>query len=486
MALDTLITGDNLDAAGNVKVSLPNTPANVGAIRLQSENDAGTITGVPYLRPPETSSDYRLRVGTDTLLFTDSFNATTQNTSLWSYAFVTLTASQPGAGTVNFGTVQGTASTHGAYMRTFQYFPIIGTAPLAVEVKSGIFTAPLVANEVCLFGLGLPAAAGTAPADGIWFQITTAGVTGVMVYNNTTTQTGTLIPYSDVTTGTIYNWAIVVGEHEIEFWRNDILLGELSLPVGQGQPFLSTALPLFLQKFCSGSVSNTATMRVSDVTCTLMDVQSVRAWSHQMAIEGQSIYNGQNGGTMGTTQATGTITTGSSPIAPTGAAGSNTAANVTGLGGWGSINAAAGAATDFIATSFQNPAGTINITGRNLVITGVAISTMNGGAAVATTSTTLLWSIAFGHTAVSLATTETASFATGTTHAPRRVQLGFQTAPTATPIGGVYSPDLVREFQVPIVVRPGEFLATIMKIAVGTATASQTIVFNVMFTGYFE
>jgi hypothetical protein len=156
------------------------------------------------------------------------------------------------------------------------------------------------------------------------------------------------------------------------------------------------------------------------------------------------------------------------------------------LGGWGAINAAAGAATDFIGTSYQNPAGTINITGRNLLIRGVKITAINTGAAVATTPTTLLWTLAFGHTAVSLATTETASFATATTHAPRRVQLGFMSAEVATPIGGLYSGDVSFNFDSPIVVRPGEFLATMMKIVVGTATASQTITYNVVFDGSFE
>ena len=32
-------------------------PAGVGGVRLFSENDAGTVTGTPYLKSPETSSD---------------------------------------------------------------------------------------------------------------------------------------------------------------------------------------------------------------------------------------------------------------------------------------------------------------------------------------------------------------------------------------------------------------------------------------------
>ena len=69
MALDVTLIGGPVDANTNVKVALPNTPAQVGSVRLMSENDSGTVTGTPYLRSPETSSDYRLRVGVDTLFF---------------------------------------------------------------------------------------------------------------------------------------------------------------------------------------------------------------------------------------------------------------------------------------------------------------------------------------------------------------------------------------------------------------------------------
>jgi hypothetical protein len=486
MALDTNIVGSNLDAGSNVKVALTNTPAYVGSVRMFSENDPGDVTGSPTLKSPETSQDYRLRVGIDTVLFGDTFNASAQNTHNWSYTFNTLTASQPGAGTVNFGTVQGTASGHGAFIRSYQHFPLIGTAPLACEVTFGQFTAALVTNELFAAGLGLPSAAGTLPTDGVYYQLTSAGLIGVIAYNGTTTQTGTLKNIGDITVGSLFKSVIVVGESDVEFWLDDNLLGTLTSPNANGQPYQTPNLPAFIQKFCTGTVSNTNTMRVSDITVSMLDIQYPRPVAVMAAVEGQMGYVGQNGGTMGTTQAVGTITTGSTPLLPTSAAGSNTAANVTGLGGWGAINAAIGAATDFIATSFQNPAGGINQTPRNLIVHGIRISTINTGAAVATTATTLLWSVAFGHTAVSLQTGETASFANNTTHAPRRVQLGFQSAAVGAAVGAKYSDDIFLPLTTPIVVRPGEFIATIMKIVVGTATASQTITFNVMFDSYFD
>ncbi|MFN7611026.1 MAG: hypothetical protein ACK5QX_08840, partial [bacterium] len=58
----------DVDASGRALVRLPDatTPADVGGVRLFSENDAGDVTGEAYLYSPETDEDYRLRVAQDT------------------------------------------------------------------------------------------------------------------------------------------------------------------------------------------------------------------------------------------------------------------------------------------------------------------------------------------------------------------------------------------------------------------------------------
>jgi len=116
----------------------------------------------------------------------------------------------------------------------------------------------------------------------------------------------------------------------------------------------------------------------------------------------------------------------------------------------------------------------VNVQGRRLVIRGVQLSAVNTGAAVATTATTIQFSLAFGHTAVSLATAEGA-----TTKAPRRVALGIMTWAVGAAIGqGPQNGDLFADFgDAPIFVNPGEFVALVGKFIVGTATASQTINF---------
>jgi len=484
----------NVDPNYNLQANLPYTLPNgtlqgggmptAGFAAMLAEGDPGSITGSRLLRQPEASQDFRLRVGIDTNLFSDTFNASAQNTSLWSYTFNTLTAAQPGIGTVNFSAVQGTTSAHGAFMRTFQYFPLVGTAPLSVEIHAGQFTAALVANEVWLMGLGLPTAATTPPTDGVWLQLTSAGLIGVLVYNNTTTQTGTLLQLASYTAGTLYKHAIVAGEREVEFWRDDVLLGTIEVPASNGQPFLQGALPGFMMKYNTGAVSNTNTMRVSDFNVSLLDLQTVKPWAEQQALQGLMAYQGQNGGTMGTTallpNATGATTV-------TGGALSQTVALATGLGGQAGIQAAA-AGVDGCVTAFQVPAGGINQTARNLIITGVRIDAVNLGAATATTASILQWSLAYGATGgtiPSLAQAESASFATGTTKAWRRIPLGIQGWIVGAAIGQPAEAILV-PFPSPVVVQPGQWVAAVAKFLVGTATASEVFWCVVSFSAHYE
>ena len=82
-----------------------------------------------------------------------------------------------------------------------------------------------------------------------------------------------------------------------------------------------------------------------------------------------------------------------------------------------------------------------------------------------------MWGLAFGHTAVSLATTESASFANNTAKAPRRIPLGVQTAIGALPQGTLLQPIDVDLDHCPVVVQPGGFVAVFVKNVgtVGTA-----------------
>ena len=460
-------------STNELKTSLSLTPANIGGVRLFSENDPVTN----YIKSPETSSDYRLRTGIDTLLFSDQFNYTTQDTWKWAYYSTVLTVSQSGNGFIQFGTVQGTASTHGAYIKSFQMFPILGSAPLALQCSFTQNTAPLATNEMFMVGFGAPVAPGTAPTDGVWFELTSSGLQGVLRNNGTTYTTGIIKQFSDFTVNNSDNFCIVAGIDEVEFWCNDILVADVNVPAGWGSVVMNASQQVFVQKICTGAVSNTNKMYLSDVTVTLMDIATNKPWSHQMVSTGLSSYVKTSG-----TAITASSNNYTNNVAPAAAALTNTTALVTALGGIANITPSAALNLDGIIFSYQNPVPTANITGRNLYITGVDVQGIVTTAIA--NAMAYIYSIAYGHTAVSLATADTASFITATTHAPRIVPIGIESFTTLT-AGSLGGTGIHVTFPSPIVVRPGEFIALMARNPIAAA-ATGTISVTCGFNGYYE
>lgn len=460
-----------VDASNRLLVRLPDagTPANVGGVRMFSENDTGSVSGSPFLVSPETDDDYRLRVAHECVFDTETFNYTAQNTGKHIYRNTTMAFAWSAAGlTTNSGNI--TTTTTGGSFATYAEFPMIGTTQLYCEVI-GSFTAAATTNTIIDFGMMRTGAANPfAPADGVYFRLTSAGISGVINSNGTETTTA---PFGlTYTLNQKYQFVIAVHERECEFWIDGVLYGTIVTPNGQGQPCMSAALPFAVRHAITGGAAGAAlSFQLNDYSVSIGGPNIAMTAS----IMGQRIYGsyqGLSGGTMGS------LATYVNSTNPTAAAPSNTAltANLPGgLGGQGAVIAAAAAATDGIWSSYQVPAGTVNVQGRRLVVRGAVLDLVNLGAAVATTATTLQFALAFGHTAVSLATGEAA-----TTKAPRRIPLGIATWPIGAAIGaqpqtGRITLDLG---DAPIFVNPGEFIALVGKFLVGTATASQVINFT--------
>lgn len=457
------------NASGELKVALSNTTANIGGVRNFSENDTGVVTGTALLKSPETSQDYRLRVGLDTVLFTDTFNATAQNTGNWKHNFTTMTMTQS-AGFLNINAAgTSTVANNYASLQSWRYFPLLGTAPLAVEF-TGQITALPTANEVFLAGLGVVLGSANPPVDGVWFELTSAGLKGTLRYNSGSQDQITLIAdVADIPLNSNAKYVIVIGERGIEYWIDDVLYGTQGVPAAQGRPFMATSLPVFFQKHNANTVGSSPNMiiKVGDVSVTLMDLNSNLTWANQMASCGLGL-QGMNGGTMGSPQVQWANT-----ALPTAATATNTTAALGAfLGGIFQMNAPATSATDVIVASYQNPLGGVNQTPRTMKLRGIKVDCVNSGAVVATTASTFAVAVAWGSTAPSLATTESASFATGTTKARRIQPIGVITFPVGAAIGTV-SPTIQFDFEAPLVINPGEYVQVIAKPLVGTATASE-------------
>jgi len=443
-----------------------------------SEIDAGQFTGSRQVLSAEVDKDYRQRVAHDNMLDQEQFNYTTQNTGKHAHAFTTLTATVSAAGLLtNSGNI--TTTTTGMTFGTHAMFPVGGTQSTVVET-SVAFTAQPNANTVIDFGLFLRGASTAfAPLDGVFFRMTSSGMSGVVSISGVETTTG-VFPLDHGTGTWVYTnnavnrYLIQVNNVSTTFWINNYLMGEIPTPVGASFPTKSVALPWSVRHAIVGGAAGAATQAlISDYRVFVRGSQ----YADRLSIVGQRVlcsYQGLSGGTMGS------LATLPNSTNPTSAVPTNTslAANLpAGLGGQGLIPAQAAAATDFILGSYQVPAGSQTVQGRRLALRGIIIDAVNLGAAVATTATVIQWSLAFGHTAVSLAQTETASFATGTTKAPRRISLGFMSwavgaAIGAQPQNGQIFIDLGDS---PVYVNSGEFVALVAKFVVGTATSSQTI-----------
>lgn len=494
MGLDSRIvntagTSAEVDSSQNAMVNTPGYtaagvvrgggPENAGAIAFFSENDTGEKTGARYVQSPETDDDYRLRVGLDTLLDAESFNYASQNTGKHFHAFTTLTSTVSTAGLLtNSGaslatTVAMTFGTVAEFNVAHAATSLYTETTMALNVNMSAIPANAVI-DVGLFRRG--AATAYAPTDGAYFRFSSAGITGVL--NNNGTEVPTVLPVSGILANENHVYLIAYQERSVEFWIDNVLYGDISTAATNGQVSRSTTLPWSIRHANTGVVASSLQATITDYTVS-MGGPGVLSSLSQTGNRVHGAHQGQSGGTMGTLALYANVTV------PTTAAGSNTAANATGLGGRGAINAVAGgAANDFIMTSYQVPAGTTAIPGRRLAVYGVRISCANLGAAVATTATTIGLSLAFGHTVVSLAAAESASFGTagGTTKAARREALGIMYWNVAAPIGATAANgDIFMPFTQPIYVNPGEFIATAMQFLVGTATASQSIWYHVTF-----
>ena len=494
MALSTNIqdnatgTSQKVNTNGDARVTTPQVvqrlggetprPNDVGASRMFCEIDAGAMTGNAYLLSPDVTADGRLSVAVDTPIFFDNFTETVQNTAIWRHQFTTMTMTMGGGYLLCNANSTLTTGT-GCQYTTWQTFPLFGNNGLHVEFTGAFTVAPLVGQvfEVGLFPYGANAQA--APTEGVYFRLTEVGVYGVMNYNGTETATGLLIPIASMPVNTNGQYRMVITQREVEFWLNGSLTGSIAVAIGQGEPFMTSALPLNITHRNAGALTGTpCQVKIASIHA---DQQGFWNKTNAELLAGMGLMasQGQDGGTVGSTALlNNTATAAAAALSNTAAAASNL-----GLGGVFQVLPTLTAGTDGILCSYQVPVGGVNQTPRRLVIRGIKIS---GAVQTALTGGPILWacSLAYGHTAVSMATAETASFATATTKAPRRIPISMQNYIAAAAAGVPDNPSSM-QFLAPIYVNPGEFVAVVMR-NLGVVTTAGAIAIIVGFDANWE
>lgn len=461
-----------------------------------SEVDSGNVTGVRDVLSPEVDDDYRLRAAHDNMLDQELFNYTSQNTGKHLYAFTTLTSTASASGILtNSGSI--TTTTTGCTLGTRAYFPVGGTQTTVVETSVS-FSAQPSANVVIDFGLFIQAAANPfAPADGIYFRLSSAGLEGVICNAGVEVATTGVFPSAlgagtyTYTNGAVNRYLIQISNVATTFWINNVKVGEIVTPVGQNFPCRAQALPWAMRHAIVGGAAGAVLQaRFSDYRVYIRGQQ----FSGSIGETGNRVlgsYQGLSGGTMGQLVA-GTVTSGTL-VKPTAAVPANTSlvANLpNSLAGRAFEQLTAGLAvnTDGILASYTVPAGSTTVQGRRLKVVGIklasSIQTVVAGGPV-----TNEYYIAFGHTADSLATAESSSFATATTKAPRRVMLPefTQVITAAQAVNTMVSQPLggTAIFPEPIFVNPGERIALVVN-KYGTALTSGVIAHSYQFIYSWE
>ena len=463
----------DVDANSNLKINLPTTQTQAGFATIQTQQDAGTYTGTKSVRTPQTSAHFRLKVGLATPIFSEMFQGASLNSAQWNSTVTTMTTATS-AGFLILNAGASVASAAVARVQSYRYLTYQGNSSLAVEFLLQLGQTP-VASNVCEWGLGF-ATSTTAPTDGVFFRLNAGGALEcVLNYNGSETVTTVTSGTFAWAANTTYNCQIIMTEDAVNFIVNDNFLATILRPTAGAAPASVQAWPVLLRTYNTGVTSSAQQIKVALVSAYLGDANTGKAWAHVMAGSGAMGYQGQTGGTMGTTARA--VAAGTAPTAavPT----NTTAALGTGLGGdFFSTNTLA-VNTYGIISSYQNPAGSATFPAKTLYITGIRISSAvqtvlaNAGAGV------YVYGVAFGHTAVSLATAEAA-----TTKAPRIVVVGTQVYVGAA-VQGTQANDIFMNFSSPIVVNPGEFVQCIMKNS-GTVGTAGTLAHTVFFDCYWE
>lgn len=468
-----------VDANHNLLVNLPKVLSQAGYGIAVFQSDPGTVTGAPTNRNGLVSYDQNLAEGLQSPLFNYAFNVANniQDTAMWNLNFATMTVNTTGTGAIDFNHNDTLTTTTGVNIGTFRYFALLSNGGLRVSTVMTPTQNTVAAGQVMEWGLFVGSGGATsAPADGVFFRITNAGVLGAVTYGGTETTTAVFSLDGSLIANVFHLFEIVVNQRVTEFWIDKVLQASLPTPAGNATPFEEQQLPFTMACRNNGTVTGTAThWKFATVRIDQIDTNYSMPFAEAIAAAGGMGYQGQSGQTKGTTALY------SNSLAPgAGAAMTNTTAALgTGLGGQFAALPTLAANTDGIVCSFQNPSPSINITPRTLVVTGVRIQSvvttiLAGGPVI------YFYSLAFGHTAVSMATAESGNFTNNTAKAPRRIAIGIESIAATAAVGVTGGTGVFMQFLSPIVVNPNEFVAIVAK-NVGTVTTLGVITFLVTF-----
>jgi hypothetical protein len=478
-----------IDSNNAAKVALQ-TDILSGFASVTTESDDGTVLGTRSVINPEASQDFRLRTGIDQILFNLAFEGTNIARDRIQQNDTTATAAQTnGVLTINSGSSVTTGQ--GCNVRTYRTFSLFGAYPTYVDmwIKEG---SPLATFSISEWGLGYCSGVTAQLTDGVFFRRLPGGqLRAVMCFNSvdvaTTDITETNIPSRDgvgVYDATETNhYFIEWHNNKMKYWINDTLVAVQNCVSPQGSPTSSMNQPFFARVYISGGTASAARsigLNFLGVTQGDMGVTSPLS----LCGMGNGAYQIQPGTTSGPTVTRGAGTLGWPTSATARAAGTWTATTAPALNSLGGLWTSPAISTltsdvDYPIFSYQNPAGTATLPGKNLYITGIRVGETCVSTVASTNAIILSYAAGIGSTSSATTATEGAVIV-----AARIVPLGqVSFLPTAA-VGDMKSGFAVDFSNAPLVCYPGHFVQFIVR-PFGTVTSNTLVVTgSVTFIGY--
>jgi len=439
---------------------------------------------IPLNQPglPASGRDYKLnrllraspdgysKAGIPTPVFYDSTEGAAVDTNRWIQTTTTMTITQSANAGILFNAGSSAAATVGAMQQTQNHYPVVGRSALAARYR--LKPSLHFSNNLIELGFGTPASATAASiGDGAVWRKDGTGQWVPVISINGSEVLGTPISnatfVASIVGGTDYALFEVFLEETRASFRitttGGVIVGsEQSIDFGtMSGTFGTTQLPGMVRTYNSAATGTAVQITLSQSSVWLTDI-AAPPW--------QQIQVGMQHGSITSPTAYTQLANYANSAAPASAALSNTAAGYATLGGQWQFAAVAGAETDYALFAIAIPSPF------TFFCTGVRIAAFNLGAAVATTPTLLQWGLAFGSSAVSLAT--------GAPYSPFRKAIGAHSFPVGAAIGANATPDVQWQGLEPVF--PGRFLHIILKMPIGTATASQIIRGTCDVDGYFQ
>lgn len=483
----------NVSSTYELQVVTPQTEVNAGFVQLSTEVDAGDVTGYRTVLPPETSDDYRLRVGIDQTIFNASFEGTSILTTTWSQLLTTQTTAQA----TDFMTLNNAAITTAStvsYVRTHRHFPTYGTYPTYVDMWIREAN-PTATNTISEWGLLYIVAAGTAqPVDGIFFRRISGGALKAVVTNNSTDISETAINTTNVPprdgVGTfdpteVNHYLIAFHNDVVRFWINDVMVAEVACPAAQAQFTASSNNPVGFRVLNTGTASVGRQLSVGFVNVGLGDQNVNKPWSHALCGMGSGSYQFQQGNSPGPTVTRTSSTTGHPASTTTRTAGTWTATSAPALSNLGGLWTSPAISTlasdaDYPVFAFLNPAGTAILPGKTLYVTGIRVGEAYVSAAASTNAIFLSYILMVGSSAVATNTADAATSVSG-----KSITIGGHGF-TPTEAVGNYKPGFEMRFDSPLMVPAGTYFHFVVRPFGTVASNTLVVTSSLAVNGYFE